>query len=245
MSVFDTQETNEGKPQDSQQNTDWLGQVVEAKGEKFKDPNELAKGYVHAQRHIDEMEAELAQLREAKKKGEWTDEVLDRLGQRQPTSRVDGQVNAGTSDKGTPPAPSEDDLKSLIKTTLTEQERERTAEQNRQKVEEGLRTLYGTEAKSRLEEKSKELGMSVKRLQALAEESPTAFFTLIGEPGQKETNRLASTKVNTSSGFDQSGRKNWAYYQKLRREQPKLYRSPAIQNEVISERQKQGEAFYS
>lgn len=244
MSVFDTDDQS-GKPKDSEQNTNWLEQVVEAKGEKFKDPNELAKGYVHAQKHIDDMEAELAELREAKKKGEWTDEVLERLGQRQPTSKGEGQEVAGTSDKATPAAPSEDDLKSLIKDTLTQQEKERTAEQNRQTVEEGLRTLYGTEAKSKLEEKSKELGMSVKRLQALAEESPNAFFTLIGQPPQKETNRIAGNQVNTSAGFDQSGRKNWAYYQKMRREKPKLYRSPQVQNEIIAERQKQGEAFYS
>lgn len=241
MSVFNTDDPSGGKPSVE----DFVLKLKEAKGENWADPQTIAKGYLSSQQHIDTLEDELRQLREEKQKNEWTKDVLDKLGERQPTSTAQSQVPASTSDEATPAKTSEDELKSLIEQTLTKQEQERTASENRKSVEEGLRTLYGTEAEAELKTKANELGMSVARLQALAEESPNAFFTLIGQPQKKETNAVPGTQVNTSAGFNSSSKKNWAYYQRLKKENPKLYRGIPVQNEMLAERQRQGDAFYS
>ena len=241
MSVFNTDDQSGEKS--SQE--DFVSKLKEAKGDNWADPQTIAKGYLSSQKHIDTLEDELRQLREEKQKHDWTKDVLDKLGERQPTSGAQSQAPASTSVEATPAKTSEDELKSLIEQTLTKQEQERTAEQNRKAVEEGLKTLYGTEAGEQLKQKANEIGMSVARLQALAEESPTAFFTLIGEPMKKETNSVPATQVNTSGGFNSSSKKNWAYFQRLRKENPKLYKSIPIQNEMLAERQRQGDGFYS
>ena len=242
MSVFDT--SNQGE--NSEQKTDYVALLKEARGDNWEDPQVIAKGYLEAQKHIDEQKLKLEAATKNADQKNWAEEVISHLDKRTPTSRVDSQGdNAGTSDKGTPPRPSEDELKDLIRDTLTQQEKQRTAEQNIAKVDEGLRTLYGTEATEKLKDKAAEIGMSVDRLKSLAAESPTAFFQLIGEPEQKEKNSVPHNSVNTGSGFNQSGSKSWTYYQKMRRENPKLYRTVQVQNELVEERVKQGDKFYS
>ena len=87
--------------------------------------------------------------------------------------------------------------------------------------------------------------MSVDELKEIAQRSPTAFWKLFGEAPQKETNASPGTQMNSAGGFNQSDRKNWGYYQKMRKENPRLYRSLPVQNELLEERKKQGDAFYS
>lgn len=246
MSAFDTSDQGEQPTENQNETTDFVAKIKEAKGDKWADPQEIAKGYLNAQKHIDTLEDELRELRENSQKKDWAEEVLSRLEQRQPASRDNAQAsNAGASEQETPSSPSADDIKSLIVQTLTEEESKRTKEQNLSHADRQLEQMFGTEAKAKVQQKANELGMPVERMRELAEESPTAFFALLGEAPQKETNSGPRSQLNTSAGFDQSGRKNWAYYQKLRRENPRQYRTPAIQNEMLAERQKQGEDFYT
>ncbi len=240
MSAFDTDQTKSGE-----QPEDFVLKLKEAKGENWENPQTIAKGYLNAQQHIDTLEQELAELKQEKEKGAWTADVLAQLGQRQPASGDEGQGEAGSSGDATPAAPSEEDIKSLIVTTITEQEKHRTAESNLGQVDDGLRTLYGTEAQAELTKRAAELQMPVEDLKQLAERSPTAFWKLFGEAPTKETNASPGSQVNTSGGFNQSDRKNWGYYQKMRKENPQLYRSIQVQNELLEERKKQGDAFYS
>lgn len=246
MSAFDSSNQDDSASQNQNETTDFVAKLREAKGENWGDPQEIAKGYLNAQKHIDTLEDELRDLRENSQKKDWAEEVLTRLEQRQPASREAAQGNnAGASAQETPSSPSADDIKSLIVTTLTEEETKRSKAQNLAEADRQLEQMFGTEAKQKLQEKAAELGMDVSRLQDLAEESPTAFFTLLGQAPTKETNRNPQTQVNTSAGFNHNSRKNWAYYQKMRRENPRQYRSSQIQNEVLQERIKQGEDFYT
>jgi len=246
MSAFDANDQNGESQQQQQELTDYIARLKEAKGENWEDPQTIAKGYLNAQQHIDQLEAELKDLRENSQKKDWAEEVISKLDQRQPASREPGrEQNAGASEQDTPSSTSAEDIKSLIVETLTEEESKRTKAQNLATADAQLNQLFGTEAKEMLTKKAQEVGMTVDRLKELAEESPTAFFTLIGEAPHKESNSAPQSNVNTAAGFNQSHRKNWAYFQKMRRENPRQYRTAQVQNEMLAERQKQGEAFYT
>lgn len=141
--------------------------------------------------------------------------------------------------------PTPDDIKSLIEKTLTQRERENTAKQNLTLVEQHLTEAFGTEADATVKRKAKELGMSLGKLEELASESPSAFMALMGSPRPKETNTLPKGQTNTESmKFNNpSGERNWAYYNKLRKENPKLYRSAQVQQQMMQDRVKLGSRF--
>ena len=249
MSYFTTDETKsepaEGTPQTL---PEFMAKVVEAKGEKWKDPNEVAKGYLSAQEHIARIEEENAALRKDADKAEFMEEVLAKIGtQTQPSSGETNQSQStGTETSGRPSEVSVEQIKSLVTAAITEEEQKRTTTQNLQLVDTKLTEMFGTEAQARVEAKREQLGMSKERLAEIAQESPTAFFALIGEAPSKDTNSVATSTVNTSAdSFNRDqGKRTWKYYQDMRKspETAKLYRSAKVQNQMLEDSQQPG--FY-
>lgn len=240
MSLFD--QTN-GQTQTSQdETTDWLSKVAEAKGEKFKDPQVLAKSKLEADAYITNLEKQLNDLREELKKESYSEKLLNELKNKAPSS-TSGNVNGGTTTSDTKPEVSEDTLKALVEKTLTDREKANTATQNQKVVEEALAQKYGTEAKVHVETKARELGLSLERLKELASESPTAFLALIGEP-RKEFTPIVKGTVNTQSVTMQAPvERDWNYYQKLRKENKHLYYSPATQQQMFKDKARLGDRF--
>jgi len=227
---------------------DWVGQVAGQLGEKFRDPNELAKSVVHSQDHIRNLEAQLAEMREDLGKKDYMKEVLERIDSQQakPSGGESEPVTTSTDNTGTTPEVSVDQIKTLIAETLTQQEAANTAEANLVQTDTMLTDAFGTDAQTKVEERRQALGMSTERMKQLAEESPTAFMALMGEAPRRETNQQVRTQVNTEGFGTQSDRKDFAYWQKMRKENSKLYYNPKTQREMFAAREKLGEeAFYN
>jgi len=242
MSVFDTptieQETAKTAEVQSDDTTeDWVAKVVSEKGnEKWKDPQTLAKGYAHAQARIKELEA----LEEKMKEQDYSKTLLEQLAARQATKEVtptavaeepksDTEISGNTS-------PSPEDFESLLEKTLN-------AREARSKVETTLRAKFGDGANAIVHQRSKELGLSIERMQELASESPDAFLRLVGEPDAKQTNTLPKGIVNTAGFNSTTGEKNQTYYTNLRRTNRKLYDS--LQPQMFNDRVRLGDKFYT
>ena len=233
MSIFDQ---TKGQPEgDSDNQSDWLSKVVEAKGEKFKDPQVLAKSKLEADEHIKNLETQLAEIRDELKKQDFSAQLLDKL------KNKDTPQQPAPSD--TKPEVSEELLKTLVEKTLTDREKANTSAQNQRVVVETLAQKYGTEAKAHVATKARELGMTVERLEELAAESPNAFFALIGEP-RKEFTPVIKGSVNTQSVTMQAPvERDWSYYQKLRKENKHLYYNPSTQQQMFKDKARLGERF--
>lgn len=245
--LFEDQTTGQTTDQTQQTQTteDWLAKVVEVKGEKFKDVNVLAKSKLEADNYIAELERQLKEMREEGGKQDYAAKLLEQLQNKganttEPKPVVD---TGGTNTSDTKPVISEDVIKTLVEQTLTKREAENSAAQNAEIVRNELVNKYGTEAKSFVEKKAQELGMSYDRLSQIAQESPNAFFTLIGE-SKKDFKPLTQGTINTSSAsFQAPTERNWEYYQKLRREDKRLYYSPQTQQQLFKDKQRLGERF--
>lgn len=238
------QSTETTQPQES-----YVAKLVEAKGENWKDPEVLAKGKLESDNYIKELEGQLAQMREDLSKQDYTKELLDRLQDKaaEPTTAKTAMPNnndtGGTMEENTISGPSEDDLKSLVEKTLTEREQQNTVKQNLALVDQELEKSFGTEAKATVMKKAQELGISLERMQEIAAESPTAFFSLIGEP-KKTFNPMVQGSVRTEGvNMQASTDRNWEYYQKLRRENRNLYYSPKIQRQLMEDKVRLGDKF--
>ncbi len=257
MSDVFEQAGTEQQPEETQQQDNaletqesYVQKLVEARGEKWQDPEVIAKGKFEADNHIQELERQLEELRGDLSKNEYAKQLLETL---------QGKAEAPTSSKSADAQQEKDqgsaaeqdttgeagDLESLVEETLRKREQKQTAQQNLSQVNDTLTEAYGTEASKVVKERAQELGMSLDRLQEIAAESPSAFLRLVGESPAVEKNPTTSSSVNTTAAFNRSGERNWNYYQDLRRSNPKQYYSPKIQNQLAQDRVNLGDRFYS
>ena len=217
------QTTESTPPQDS-----FVQKLVEAKGENWKNPEVLAKGKLEADGYIQELETQLNSMREDLSKQDYAKTLLDQLQNKAAESTTANTVtpknNIGdTSDGNTNPNLSEEDLKSLVERTLTERDKDSVVKQNLNLVNEEMEKSYGTDAS--------------------AKESPTAFFNLIGEL-KKDFKPMVQGSVRTEGvNMQVSTERNWAYYQKLRRENPNQYYTPKVQQSLMEDKVRMGERF--
>ena len=260
MSVFETgasqTEASAQAPetelnQETQSQDSFLGRLVETKGEQWRDTEVLAKGKLEADTYISTLEQQLSELKEDLGKQDYAKSLLEQLQNRATdTTNVNPGVQSnsnkisGPEAGNTTPDLSESTLKSLVEQTLTERDQQNTVKQNLSSVNEQLEQMYGTEATVEVEKKASALGMSVSRLQDIAAESPTAFFTLIGEQ-RRSTQPMVSGTIRTEGVNMQSNNqeRNWDYYQNLRRTNKNLYYSSKVQQSLLEDRKRLGNRF--
>ena len=236
------QTQTEAPPQES-----FLQKLVEAKGENWRDPETLAKGKLEADGYIKTLEDQLNQMREDIKKQDYQAQILEQL-QNKATDSTTVETampnnNGSTETQNTTASLSENDLESLVEKTLVKREKDSVVKQNLSQVDQELVNSFGTEAEAKVREKAQELGMSMERLRDIAAESPTAFFSLIGQP-QKTFNPMVQGSVRTEGvNMQASNVRNWQYYQSLRRENPNQYYTPKVQQQLMQDKVKMGDKF--
>jgi hypothetical protein len=235
---------------DQQQTSeDWVAKLAEQRGEKWTDPQVIAKGKLEADQHISNLEKQLQEMREDIAKQDYAAKVLEALqnkGQSTTGETAEPKTTTGDGSTQNTTDAANVDIESLVEQTLTKREREAKVAQNVQKVSEALEQQYGTEASKMVKQKADALGLSMARMQELAGESPDAFLTLIGTAPAPERNADVSSSVNTAAGaFNAGSQKNWKYYQEMRRKNPTQYYRPNVQNEMIKMREELGDRFYS
>ena len=240
------QTTEQTQPETSPQES-YVQKLVEAKGENWKDPEVLAKGKLEADGYIKTLEDQLAQMREDRKKQDYQAQILEQLQNKATESTAvnngvpnnNGDINPQNTTAGI----DEETLKSLVEQTLSQREKDNTVQQNLSQVDKELESSFGTEAAATVQKKAQELGMSMDRLRDIAAESPSAFFTLIGQP-QKTFSPMVQGSVRTEGvNMQASTERDWSYYQKLRRENRNLYYSPKVQQQMFQDKARLGEKF--
>ncbi len=247
MNVF-TQTTGNGTEQTPVQ-TSFLDQLVKAKGENWKDVEVLAKGKLEADAYIAQLEEQAKQLREDQAKQDYAKQLLEQL-QNKATEPTPVKSEAPKDDKGgthtdgnTQPKVGGDDLKSLVSETMTALEKEKAIQANVSFVSQELEKTHGTEATAFVTKKAQELGMTVARLEEIAKESPTAFFTLIGEAKKEMPSMLKGTIRTEGANLTNTSERNWNYYQELRRKNKSLYFDPKTQQQMFEDRRRLGKNF--
>jgi len=229
MSIFeDTQTTGtETTGTQSQSNQDdYVARVVAEKGDQWSDPSTLAKGYLSAQEYISELERQTKEMREDLDKQDYAKSLLEQIQDKgKPPVGESLESNDSIQGSNTNSGLSEDELKNLVKKAVGDMSAEERRQSNLKKVDTQMEQLFGTEARAEVEKRAKELGVSPTKMAEIAAESPDAFMRLIGEAPVKEKNETPHSSINTSSLSTNSNERNWAYYQNLRRENPRLARS--------------------
>lgn len=202
---------------------------------KYKEPDALAKGYANLERHARTLEAENAAARAER------DALKATQNNQSNPSELNGQAQPNPQDHGdlTPtnnsPTPNPDDFRSQIKEQIRAMNDEDRAKTNMDEAARQLVTLFGSEAgaSDAIRKRANELGVSVEWLRDSASRSPNAFYATMGvTPNQVDR---STPSPNPEVRMTQnSGAKNFEYYDKIRKEDPKLYFTPRIQTEMLA-----------
>lgn len=216
-------------------------------GKKFRDPDAVAKKIVHADRHIERLEAEMEELRTDLKARLTVEEMLSKLTPRQPESRemtdTPRHEPLEPDENKTKPINLQEEVKRLLE---TERSKERQ-QANLEKTRAGLKERFGGDYNNKLKEIADNLSISTEFLTDMAKTSPEGFLRLVDSVATPDKNRpgLPDNKFDPLKKANVTGVKNQSYYRELRKNDPQAYFSKKVQLEMYNERLKQGADFYS
>lgn len=224
----------------------YLEQYV-GEGKKFKSVEELAKAYANADKFIPELKNDLQTTRE------FIADKLSELAQRnqEPPAPVQIEETRITNpDPVAPPNDSGEDLDTRIRKALEERDEEIRYRKNAALTEEVLIERLGSkeEAVKAVQTKAAELGVDPGYLKNTAYQSPRAFFNLMGinpdEAPRSNSTPAPKSDVNPLAlGHGQPKPNSYAYYDQLRKSDPKTYWSPKTQAALMQDAQDNPDFF--
>ncbi len=229
-------------PVDIQTNDDdvpVLDQLV-GEGKKFRDAEALAKGKKQSDQFIAQLQRELEEARSQIGKAATLEEVKTQiLSQLRPQDQ--------SQQPATPPASTtpDSDLESLVSTLLEKKEVAKKALTNKEQVQEALRSKFGADAALHLNQKAKELSVSLDYLAQVASQSPAAFFRLVGIESTQPVANAPAPRSTQGAPAPQGSTRNKAYYDRLKASDPKSYFSQAVRMQQYKDMMAQGESYYS
>jgi hypothetical protein len=212
---------------------DLLATITREDGsQKYGSVDEALKGAKEAQEFVTKLQEENKTFREELDKRMSAEAVLEQIKASKQTDEkpsADFDANA---------------LKELVQKEVVQISEQATATANVNTVSDALKQHYGDKANEAVATKAKEVGMSMDTMKQLSAESPAAVLSLFGLASQETSSdsRKPSGSVNTES-VASTGVRNYAYYAKMRKDDPNAYRSQYMR--MMKDAAEQGEAFYN
>ncbi len=193
--------TNEDQPKDSPKQefsipteaADFVGQ-----GKKYQSVEDALSSVPHAQKHIQTLESELAEVKDELTKRRTTAELLDEI--------KSGIVPQDTTE---PVQYNQDNLEQLVNQALENRDVQKTAHHNAKSVAARFTEQYADKAEEVYNSIAKENRMTVEQLNGLSAASPEAVLKLSGLEKRSQGIEKSSGTVNTealeSTPKDKSG----------------------------------------
>lgn len=230
---------------------DMLAALV-GEGKPFKTVEDLAKSKIEADRFIDTLKGENAGMRKMLEQASTstkTNELLQNL-----MAKLEQASNDGSGDGNQPgdKTLTREDIVNMVRGQVAEEHMQAQRLSNRMKANaEVAKHFSGDEAKAKafVTAKGKELGLSGKDLQRMAEETPLALLAVLGV-GQRTTPSGSSPlppgggSNPPANGGEDTTVRNYAYYKELRKKLGHRYYQPHIQQQLIKDRKALGDNFF-
>lgn len=219
-------------------------------GKKYATPDDIAKAKAHADAHIAILEREREEDRQELAKRKTAEELLERIRQEA------AQQHAPREEDNTGPAPlpaiNEDDVVARVRAELQAERQKEIETKNIEAVAAKLVDVFGDSQKAQehVKRKAHELGVDLNFLQETASRSPAAFFSTIGLTDDSVKNTSTPTAPRSEVNLNisnQGGVKpgTYAYYAKLRKENPDVYKTAQVQMQMHKDALAKGEAFFN
>lgn len=199
-------------------------------GRKYSNTDELAKAVAHADAFIEKLKAENAEFRGKLDAIEATEANKERVKEKEQSPLDDKPAETPKLNERIP-TPNRDDFRSQIREEVEQLSQERRALENLDKATRDLADLVGGEAKAAeaIRKRAAELDVSVEWLKDAAMRSPAAFMTTMGVGGTSRNTPAPNSQMRVDAAGNP---RNFEFFDKMRREDPKLYWSRENQLEM-------------
>lgn len=229
-------------------NKNYLEELV-GEGKKFKTPEDLARGKYEADQMISHKNQQFDQLREdyLKLREEYTsraklEDLVDQLAQRQLASSESNTQNTNEASK---PSIDPKEIESLVSSKIQEFELSKKQTENFNQVRSRLSERYGNNYQSVLKEQIEQLGLTEMFVNDLARNHPQVLYKTLGldQPKSSEQFQAPPRSQRNDSFAPSTQKRTWSYYQKMRKENPKLWLDNKTQTQMLKDRVELGDAF--
>lgn len=234
----------------SDPNKNYLEDLV-GDGKKFATPEDLARAKIESDNFIERLKTETAGLRQELATRMKLEEAVEKIAKTGVTPPPSNEQTPPVREEGNGAAATPEDLRKLMKEVLGEESAKTVRQRNLDAVEEAGRAAFGPGFQRTFKERAQKLGLGESFLQNLAAEQPQAFLKLLDVTPSTEAPSTSQLPPRTSvspeafQGFKPGNTvKRQSDFEKIRKTDPSRYWSPAVQNEMHREAQKQGEAFF-
>jgi len=232
--LTDAMETVETKPVETEEATpsekpQFLNNLV-GEGKKYRDADDLAKAYHHANIHIDELKSDLEEFKGGK---ELLNEVLDEIRNSNPEEST--EVSAP------PKAPAEaqiqtEDVAKLVSDEFSRKEQETQAKNNVQLSFEKLTEVYGSQSNAKAAV-AKTIGNdehiknTIDNLSLTSPNAMVKFITGVTPVESLAEGNTPGVDAAASSPIGVGGL-TWAQCREIRKADPKRYNSPEFRQSI-------------
>lgn len=240
MSVFEETKPQESPTAKELSNEEILTNLV-GEDKKFKTVEDLARGKKESDDFIERLLSEKEEMRKELQKAITMEELKTQLTSKEEPSTEKTEPSNFERNEG---SLSEDVVQKMLDERLNEFKTSSVQEQNEAETVKKLRDIYGDDDNIRmaLSQKSREIGVPMDELKNYARTNPNL---LLGLMKPEVSTPKPSPSVDTGKIPTTGSKKNYAYYEKIRKEDKNLYYSAKIQQEMHKAAQEQGEGFYS
>jgi len=232
--LTDAMETVETKPVETEEATpsekpQFLNNLV-GEGKKYRDADDLAKAYHHANLHIDELKSDLEEFKGGK---ELLNEVLDEIRNSNPEEST--EVSAP------PKAPAEaqiqtEDVAKLVSDEFSRKEQETQSKNNVQLSFEKLTEVYGSQSNAKAAV-AKTIGNdehiknTIDSLSLTSPNTMVKFITGVTPVESLAEGNTPGVDAAASSPIGVGGL-TWAQCREIRKADPKRYNSPEFRQSI-------------
>ena len=215
---------------------------------KWKDKplEEVLKAKVESDLYIKTLEKQKDELRNDYLKQR--EELLAKAKFEELVDRLENPTTSSTTQATEAPKYDPKEIEDLVYRKIQETKVSEVEGRNFSIVENKLREKYGDNYKSIVKEQQQSLGLSPDDINNLAKKSPDAFFRMLGLDQQKvESFQTPPRTEQRRDNFAPTGqvKRNYAYYQELKKADPKIYFDKNIAVQMHNDAVAMGEAFYS
>lgn len=210
---------------------------------KDKSADEVLKAKIDSDLYIKTLERQKDELR--KDYLEQREELLSKAKFEDLLTKLQAENNSGTIPevKEVESQPEPIDIDKKIRDALAENRQLERQTANALQVQTRLRERFGNTYQDVL----RDTGLSPKQINEIAAESPEAIYRLVGmdsAPKESFQSPVRSSQRNDTFAPRGQTKRDWNYYQELKKTNPKIYLDPKLSVQMHNDAMEQGDAFY-
>lgn len=189
---------------------------------------------------FDDLRKDYLELKEQQQTGAQLQALLDRL-DKPNTQQEMNDTDVQTNQPGIKP----EDIEALIAKKLSDHQISLKQQENFNSMQAKLKQTFGDDYASAYKQRLDTLGLTKEYADDLAKSHPTVFMKTFGldEVTQKPIDNLPRNQVRPSSFAPHTTKRDWAYYQEMKKTNPRLYLDPKIAVQMHDDAIALGDAF--